>query len=155
MPGDTITKRFQDQVRAMGDRPAMHHRAGDEWRTITWAEYGTAVRETALGLAAIGVAPGQAVAILSANRPEWHVADMAAMSTGVPNASPMTKGNKPPASASHGMEENTMTARAIRQMKTPKKKVRRRPSASVNEPANKVKIVIAGAQTQPIRAPAD
>ena len=47
-----------------------------------------------------------------------------------------------------------MTARANVQMATPRKKVRRNPIASVNEPASNVKMVIAGAQTQPTKAPA-
>src|SRR5450755_3458934 len=79
----------------------------------------------------------------------------AAISTGVPSASPMTNGNKPPASASHGIVENPITARATRQTPAPRKKVRRRPTASVTEPANNVKTVIAGAQTHPTKAPAD
>src|SRR5258708_39203379 len=78
----------------------------------------------------------------------------AVIRTGVPSASPMTKGNKPPASASHFIVVKTMTARATRQTKTPRKKVRRRPTASVTQPANRAKTVIAGAQTQPTNAPA-
>src|SRR5436190_10462697 len=87
----------------------------------------------------------------------WRVVEyrrVAAISTGVPNASPITSGNKPPASANHGTVVNTITARAIAQIVTPTKKVRRRPSASVTDPANKVHTVIAGAQTQPTKAPA-
>ena len=82
MPGDTIQKRFHDRVEAMGDRPAMHHRAGDAWQTITWTDYAREVRETAMGLAALGVEPGDAVCILSGNRPEWHVADVGIMCAG-------------------------------------------------------------------------
>src|SRR5438045_2297645 len=82
----------------------------------------------------------------------WGVVEYrraAAISTGVPSASPMTNGNKPPASASHGTAENTMTARAKVHTTTPRKKVRRSPSASVIEPASNVNTVIAGDQTQP------
>src|SRR5438874_4757694 len=82
MPGDTIQRRFREQADGMGDRPAMHHRADGDWQTITWTQYAEQVRETAMGLAAIGVEPGDAVCILSANRPEWHVADMAGMAAG-------------------------------------------------------------------------
>src|SRR6266704_5901844 len=78
----------------------------------------------------------------------------AAISTGVPSASPMTKGNNPPASARQGIVVNTIIERATRQIMTPRKKVRRRPSASVSEPDNSVNTVIAGAQTHPIKAPA-
>src|SRR5256885_6375053 len=82
MPGDTLTKRSHDRVETRGDRPAMHYRAGDVWQTITWADYGRAARDVAMGLIALGVEPGDAVCILSSNRPEWHVADMAGMSAG-------------------------------------------------------------------------
>src|SRR5437763_16392082 len=80
---------------------------------------------------------------------------VAASRTGVPKASPMANGSKPPASASHFMVVNAMTARAIQQIHTPTKNVRRSPSASVTEPARKVKMVIAGAHIQPTSPPAD
>ena len=79
---------------------------------------------------------------------------VAAISTGVPKASPMTNGNKPPASANHLIVVNTITARATRQIPAPRKNVRRRPTASVIEPARSVNTVIAGAHTHPISAPA-
>src|SRR5205823_3899641 len=82
MPGDTLTKRFREQVSTMGDRDAMHFREGGEWRAISWNDYGRLVRETALGLAALGVEPGDAACILSTNRPDWHVADLGGMSAG-------------------------------------------------------------------------
>ena len=47
-----------------------------------------------------------------------------------------------------------MTLRAKVQIVTPRKNVRRKPIASVSEPASKVNTVMAGAQTQPTNAPA-
>jgi hypothetical protein len=47
-----------------------------------------------------------------------------------------------------------ITLRANVQMVTPRKKVRRSPIASVSDPASKVNTVIAGAHTQPTKAPA-
>jgi long-chain acyl-CoA synthetase len=41
------------------------------------------VRRASLGLDALGVRPGDRVAILSTNRPEWVVADLACLTTGV------------------------------------------------------------------------
>src|SRR2546430_13991768 len=82
MPGDTIQQRFHEQVRSMGQRPAMHHREGGEWRTITWDDYGRRARAVALGLASLGVGPGDAVSVLSANRPEGHLADVGTMCAG-------------------------------------------------------------------------
>ena len=47
-----------------------------------------------------------------------------------------------------------MTLRAKVQIATPRKKVRRKPIASVSEPATNVNTVMAGAQTHPTNAPA-
>src|SRR5689334_15512030 len=41
------------------------------------------VRRASLGLDALGVRPGDRVAILSTNRPEWVIADLACLSMGV------------------------------------------------------------------------
>jgi long-chain acyl-CoA synthetase len=82
MPGDTITTRFHETVERRGDRAALKYRAGDEWREISWNGYADAVREVGMGLGALGVEPGRAVAILSKNRPEWHIADIGAMGAG-------------------------------------------------------------------------
>src|SRR6266404_234858 len=56
---------------------------------------------------------------------------VAASSTGVPSASPTASGRTPHASASDGIVVTTITLRAIVQMATPRKKVRRNPIASV------------------------
>ena len=94
MPGDTITQLFHDQVAVLGDRTAMRGREPEGWREITWTEYGRAVRETALGLVALGVQPGDAVCILSSNRPEWHVADYATLA-GAARSVPIYTTNSP------------------------------------------------------------
>jgi long-chain acyl-CoA synthetase len=80
--GGTVLERFHQQVAAMGDRVAMRHREGGEWRELSWDQYARAVRETALGLVALGVERGDAVGILSGNRPEWHISDLATMAAG-------------------------------------------------------------------------
>jgi hypothetical protein len=83
MGGETVCSRFHGQVARIPDRMAMRHRGEDgQWKDITWAGYGQAVREVALGLASLGVQPGDAVAVLSRNRPEWHIADIGGMCAG-------------------------------------------------------------------------
>ena len=69
------------------DRAAMRHCSGErltpgEWEVMTWAEYLLAARQVAGGLAELGVGPGQRVAILSANRVEWHLADLGTLLNG-------------------------------------------------------------------------
>jgi long-chain acyl-CoA synthetase len=54
-----------------GDQAALKHKAGDEWVETSYADLGGIVREIALGLAELGVEPGDKVAILAHTRPEW------------------------------------------------------------------------------------
>ncbi len=80
--GPTIVHRFVDQVARHGDRVALRHRTHAGWATLTWREYGEAVTEVATGLAGLGIGPGDRVAILSDNRPEWHITDVAVLALG-------------------------------------------------------------------------
>jgi len=60
------------------DRPAiMKYKSGDRWVDITVPEFRDTVRWFATGLYELGVKPGDRVAILSENRPEWTIADFA------------------------------------------------------------------------------
>jgi long-chain acyl-CoA synthetase len=69
---------FLERVDTLGDRTAVRYRREGQWRDMSWRELGDGVRETALGLLALGVAPDETVGILSPNRPEWTIADLAA-----------------------------------------------------------------------------
>jgi len=60
----------------------MLYREGGEWRPITSREFGQGVARTARGLHAWGVRPGDRIAILSENRPEWPMADIASLLLG-------------------------------------------------------------------------
>jgi long-subunit acyl-CoA synthetase (AMP-forming) len=79
---DTVLEIFEATTRAQADRPAMARRRGGTWEQTTWREYRDAVRHTARALVATGVEPGQGVVILAFNRPEWYVANLAAMAAG-------------------------------------------------------------------------
>jgi long-subunit acyl-CoA synthetase (AMP-forming) len=76
----TLCGAFQITVAARGDRVALRTR-GDATR-YTWREYGEHVRRYTGALAGAGVRPGEAVAILMTNRPEFNVVDMAAVHAG-------------------------------------------------------------------------
>ena len=83
----SIVEAFWAATDRWGNRPALrYHRpdpTGDHhWAALTWADYGDAVEEVMAGLAALGVGRGDRVAIVSDNRPEWHITDVAAMSLG-------------------------------------------------------------------------
>jgi long-chain acyl-CoA synthetase len=64
------------------DRVALREKVDGEWRERTYAEVGEIVREMALGLIDLGIAPGERVSILCTTRPEWTYADFAISSTG-------------------------------------------------------------------------
>lgn len=66
----------------VGDKPAYWVRGDTAWQATSWREHAAQVRQAARALLALGVQPGQAVAILSFNRPEWATTAYAAMSIG-------------------------------------------------------------------------
>jgi long-chain acyl-CoA synthetase len=56
------------------------------WRAISSEELRAAVEETSMGLRALGIGKGDTVAILSENRPEWTIADLATLCAGAADA---------------------------------------------------------------------
>jgi long-chain acyl-CoA synthetase len=64
------------------DRVAVRYKREGSWQDISYAELDEIVREVALGLIDLGVAPGERVCILANTRPEWSYADLAATSAG-------------------------------------------------------------------------
>ncbi len=61
---------------------AMRYPEAGGWRRTSYPELGADVREIAKGLIALGVAPGERVAILSNTRAEWTLADFGAICAG-------------------------------------------------------------------------
>jgi long-subunit acyl-CoA synthetase (AMP-forming) len=65
------------------DVAALHARAKDgSWDVTTWSEYREDYRAIAKGMMAIGVTPGDGVAIVAANRPEWVKCQMGSFASG-------------------------------------------------------------------------
>ena len=64
---------------------AFNHRAEGKWHNIPAAKFVERVKNVALGLASLGVRPGDRIALLSENRPEWSIADLAILSLGAIN----------------------------------------------------------------------
>jgi long-chain acyl-CoA synthetase len=93
----TVVSTFLDRSRTTPDAIAFRFRPGGapEWSTIDWAGYETLVRRAAGGLRALGLGPEDKAAILSGNRVEWHVADIAIQSIGGVTV-PIYPTNSPP-----------------------------------------------------------
>jgi long-chain acyl-CoA synthetase len=76
----TLNELFFSAVDRFGSkRAALQYKAGGAWHDITHQELARRVKLTALGLRELGVRPGDRVAILSPNRPEWAIADFACL----------------------------------------------------------------------------
>jgi len=63
------------------DKPdALSYKIGDNWVRISGADAIERIKRIALGLANLGVKAGDRVAIISENRPEWSLTDLAILS---------------------------------------------------------------------------
>jgi long-chain acyl-CoA synthetase len=78
----TLCDLFGRTAAEAGDAPAFSNEAGDSWQTLTWAQAHRQVRELAAGFAALGLAPGERVALMMPNRTEHVLADLAAVHAG-------------------------------------------------------------------------
>src|SRR5438128_6037198 len=73
---------FFDTARQRADRPFLWAKRDERYRPQSWGEVEAAVRRLAHGLVAFGIEPGDRVALVSENRPEWVIADLAILSAG-------------------------------------------------------------------------
>ena len=80
-PG-TVPALFFRRVAELGDQTALRQKVLGLWRDISWTDYGENVRAAACGLIALGVAPGDCVAIIGENIPEWLYADLGCQAAG-------------------------------------------------------------------------
>lgn len=66
-----------DAVVATEKNDLLNHRRDGAWQPIAASEMSAQVRATAMGLSTLGARAGAHVAIISENRPEWTIADLA------------------------------------------------------------------------------
>ena len=79
----TFPKLLAELDRRHGDsRIAVQEKRYGIWQPSTWRQLHARVRDFAHGLAALGVGPGEVVAVLGDNRPEWLISELAAQSLG-------------------------------------------------------------------------
>jgi long-chain acyl-CoA synthetase len=75
----TLATRLRDWAQRRPDGVALREKDLGIWQEITWATYWDRVQDVAHALLALGVEPGDRVAIHSENRPEWVYSDVAAV----------------------------------------------------------------------------
>jgi long-chain acyl-CoA synthetase len=78
----SVGRMVLDRVAATPDAEAFRWPEGEGWESLSWAETGDRISAIAAGLLSLGLAPEDRVAIISATRVEWPLADFAIMSAG-------------------------------------------------------------------------
>ena len=73
---------FFEVARQRAARPFLWAKRDGTYHPLSWTEAADAVSRLARGLAALGIEPGDRVALVSENRPEWVIADLAIMAAG-------------------------------------------------------------------------
>ena len=84
--GGTGSKTIADLLplaaKRYADAPALRHKVGDEWKDISYADFGQTAKEVALGLIDLGLQPGDKISILAHTRPEWSYACFGILTAG-------------------------------------------------------------------------
>ena len=73
---------FEAMARRRGQAPAVRHKRDGRWQDVSWAELARRARDVSDGLAALGVARGDRVAILGETQIEWMLADLGILGAG-------------------------------------------------------------------------
>jgi long-chain acyl-CoA synthetase len=76
-----VTMFFQ-RAAENGNKPFLWHKSGGNWQSISWAEAARQVASVAASFKDMGLKPGDRVMLVSENRPEWCIADLAIMAAG-------------------------------------------------------------------------
>lgn len=79
---ETLNTLFQTTAEKYADKVALRYKENKQYHPITYGELAQRVQTFASGLSQMGVQKGDRVALLSENRPEWVIADLAALSLG-------------------------------------------------------------------------
>ncbi|HEY8433975.1 MAG TPA: AMP-dependent synthetase/ligase [Sphingomicrobium sp.] len=79
---DNLVSLFLTRAEEKGDRPFLWAKREGAWTSTSWADAARKVASLAASLKAIGLEPGDRVALVSENRPEWLIADLGIMAAG-------------------------------------------------------------------------
>ena len=82
----TLCDIFYRSVDTYGKAEHLKYKKDGVWHGISSEEFRRAVEELSMGLRALGVEKGDKVALLSENRPEWAMVDLATLCAGAVDA---------------------------------------------------------------------
>ena len=77
MAFQSLNKLFFDRAEQYSEKPFLWAKKNKDWSSLSWNETSIKVKEFAGGLKSFGIKPGDKVVIVSENRPEWIIADLA------------------------------------------------------------------------------
>ena len=79
---ENLISLFLTRAEEKGDEPFLWAKREGEWRSISWSDAAQQVAALGSSLRRIGLQPGDRVALVSENRPEWLIADLGIMAAG-------------------------------------------------------------------------
>jgi long-chain acyl-CoA synthetase len=79
---DTLPSLCLEAITRHNKPNTVSEKRGGAWVRVSSDEFVRRVRHIALGLADLGIQPGDRVGLISENRPEWSIADLAVLSAG-------------------------------------------------------------------------
>ena len=79
---NNLVELFLKRADQRPDRAFLGAKRNGEWQTISWGEAAEQVCVLAENLRALGLKPGDRVCLVSENRPEWCISDLAIMAAG-------------------------------------------------------------------------
>jgi long-chain acyl-CoA synthetase len=79
---DNLVALFLTRAAENGAKPFLSAKRDGEWRSTSWSEAARQVASLTASLKRIGLEPGDRVALVSENRPEWLISDLAIMAAG-------------------------------------------------------------------------
>lgn len=78
----TIFKIFLEKAGQLKNRSFLKFKKEGAWQDLTWKEVEFAAKGLAISLIKLGIRPQERIAILSENRPEWAISDLAILGIG-------------------------------------------------------------------------
>ena len=78
----TINQMVQNTIQQHGSKPALSYKVNKQYQDISYTTLGERINHFCLGLTELGMQKGDRVALLSENRPEWAITDLATLAGG-------------------------------------------------------------------------
>jgi long-chain acyl-CoA synthetase len=77
---ETIPHYCLNAYQRYGKPDAINYKTSKEWKHVSGVDFAARIRALTLALAEMGVRPGDRIALISENRPEWSLTDLAILS---------------------------------------------------------------------------